>query len=603
MSSDQDARTPRESLTETQRHSALTSSPRNKAGTPIDLISGSLSSHNPTEKHSNESTELITKHTHTASDPSNKQNSTILVDLPTHHQSHSPHHLTTTPPAKTSSPVHQSLASATNSPPSPISSQPSPGADPRDWVDPLLLSPFTPSSQASSPTWGDPLRDWDGTLSESPEGWVDPLIADTLSSHSSSAPSSPGQRVLETRKRKRTASTSSRQKSRSGTPSVAQSNMAEDGHKGKNVPKTPKDASWIRGRLEVHGLLQNDRDAYKKYPQLAATVDKIISRKRHSEVDSKEFEDFQLTLETYKGQNEDTVLTALLPYIIKPDRTVQVSPARPAAGGSPGQQSTMQNQPVPLNQEEVWEVQSFLRSGLVTIVNREFARTFLAFREDGKVLDKEVVKALQKEAGMTNPKPDRIYAVVRTKYKFPPHFQLPADISVYLEIMKDVHHPFLIIEGKSDRGSPLEAANQACRGGAALVRTARLLRARLGEADVQGADLRTFVFSATLSPGLIELWVHWAEVPAPKEGEITVFHMTKLSSKALDDEHDFGQVRRMLHNILDWGCGARFDQLEPLYEAIMTCVQQEQQQQQAHSGAGGVEQKTEKSGKKAKTGP
>ncbi|KAL8974837.1 MAG: hypothetical protein Q9197_000916, partial [Variospora fuerteventurae] len=369
------------------------------------------------------------------------------------------------------------------------------------------------------------------------------------------------------------------------------------------VPSTPKDASWIRGRLEVHGLLQNDRDAYKQYPQLAAAVDEIISRKRHSEVDSKEFEDFQLTLETYKGQNEDTVLTALLPYIIKPDRTVQVSPARPAAGGSPGQQSTMQNQSVPLNQEEVWEVQSFLRSGLVTIVNREFARTFLAFRDDGKVLDKEVVKALQKEAGMTNPKPDRAYAIVRTKYKFPPHFQLPADISVYLEMMKDVNHPFFIIEGTSDRSSPLEAANQACRGGAALVRTARLLRARLGEADVLGADLRTFVFSATLSPGLIELWVHWAEVPAPKEGGITVFHMTKLSSKALDDGHDFGQVRRMLHNILDWGCGARFHQLEPLYKAIMACVQQEQQQQQAHSGAGGVEQKSEKSGKKAKTGP
>lgn len=364
------------------------------------------------------------------------------------------------------------------------------------------------------------------------------------------------------------------------------------------MPKIPKDASWIKARLEAHGLIQNDRDAYKKYPDFAASVDKIINRKRQSEVSPQEFEKFQFNLEIYKGQNEDTVLLALLPFIIKPNRTVQVAPARPPTGEVQGH-SIIQDQTVPLSEEEKWEVKDFVRDGLVTIVNREFSRTFLSFRDDGSTLDKEVLKALQKEDGMTNPKPDRVYAIIRTKYKFPPHFRIPAKISSYLEIVKDCHHPCLIFEGKSDSGSSLESANQANRGCAALVHTARLLLVLLGIPDVQGADHRTFVFSATMSPGLIEVWVHWAEVPAKETGGMVVFHMTKLASKALDDDQHFGQVRRMLHNILDWGCGPRFEELKTVYEAIVAY----EQQQQPESGANVAEEETEKGDKKQKTSP
>ncbi|KAL8752071.1 MAG: hypothetical protein Q9184_005859 [Pyrenodesmia sp. 2 TL-2023] len=628
MSSDQKhARISGNPLMEGRPYSAPNLTTQEQVNTPADLTPGSLNTLKPTKEHSSSCFEPITtNHTHTSRDPSTEQDPRI----PTHDQRHSPHHLTTTHPSKASSPVHQNPGAAKDSPPSTISAQLASCADPQDWVDPLSLSPLTPSSQASSPSWVDPLQDWDGTLSESPDGWVDPLIAHSLPSHPSSALSSSGQPSPDPqvdsspngnprKKRKRTSSTfstSSTDQPGSGTPSVVSSSMPGSGHKGKNVstqlshrrglisgheactlkvPKPPKDAPWIKARLEAHGLVQNDRDAYKRYPQFAASVGRIINQKRQSKVDIKEFENFQFALEAYKTQNEDTVLAALLPFIIKPDRTVQVSPAGPAVQGH----SYIQDQTAPLTKDEVWEVSSFLRDGLVTIVNREFARTFLAFRDDGSVLDKDVVKALQKEDGMTNPKPDRTYAIMRTKYKFPQHFRLPAKISLYLEIVKDVHHPFFIFEGKSNEGSPLDAANQACRAGAAVVRTARLLRAELGETDVQGADDRTFVFSATMSPGLIELWVHWAEVLPEEEGGMVVYHMTKLSSKALDDEQHFGQVRRMLHNILDWGCGARFDNLKPLYEAIVA----HEQRPPAESAAKVPEQSTEESDKRQKTGP
>ncbi|KAL8936681.1 MAG: hypothetical protein Q9216_004807 [Gyalolechia sp. 2 TL-2023] len=518
----------------------------------------------------------------------------------TQDRTHPEHHPTSNPLtheySKTSPSNNQNPTAPKDQLSSPVHHPSAPLTDPQGWVDPLLLSPLTRSSQASSPSWVDPLQDWDGTLPEDVNRWVDPLIDNPLSSHSKS-PSSSSQQPssdLEAdsprgdttiRKRKRTTSNHSTDNLYPETASSATSNMPEEAHKGKNVPqpkvpKIPKDETWVKGRLEAHGLIQNDRDAYKRYPDFAAEVEKIINRKRKSEVGIGEFEDFQFTLEKYQGQNEDSVLVALLPFIIKSDRTVQVS------------------EPGNTTEDTEWEIKSFLRSGLVTIVNREFARTFQSFRDDGSVLDKELIKALQKEDGMTNPKPDRTFAIMRDKYKFPQHFRIPAHIDVYLEVMNDVHLPFCILEGKSHRGSALDAANAACRGGATLVRTARLLRADLGEADVVGADHRTFVFSVTMSPGLIEVWVHWAEVPGREEDRETDFHMTKLCSRALDDEQQFGQVRRMLHNILDWGCGARFDGLKPLYEAI----QSYEQRQRGDSMTEGVEQTSGASSKKQKKG-
>ncbi|KAL8827233.1 MAG: hypothetical protein Q9170_007095 [Blastenia crenularia] len=439
----------------------------------------------------------------------------------------------------------------------------------------------TPSSPASLPSWIDPLEDWDGSMPEAPEGWLDPLINDPLSSDSSStsSPSPLGDTATKKRKQPHLASPAH--------------DMPGEGHKGKNVPKIPKDTTWVRGRLETYGLIQNDRNAYKRYPHLAAQVNKIIDRKRKSEVTPEEFDDFQFVLNTYDGFNEDTVLAALLPFIIKLDRTVQVAPVGSTTGGVQGP-STVQGPAGSLSEEDGWEVKAFIRAGLVTVVNREFARTFQAVRDDETVLDKDLIKAMAKEDGMTNPKPDRTYAVMRNMYKFLQNFRVPAHLNAYLEVMRDVHHPFFILEGNSHQGSSVDAANSACRGGASLVRTARLMRAELGEMDIQGADHRTFVFSATWSPLLIELWVHWAEVLPDQP---TVFHMTKVASRALSDEVQFGQARRILHNILDWGCGERFEGLVPLYEAIETF----QQKGPTPSKAQGGEQSTASPNKKQKT--
>lgn len=111
------------------------------------------------------------------------------------------------------------------------------------------------------------------------------------------------------------------------------------------------------------------------------------------------------------------------------------------------------------------------------------------------------------------------------------------------------------------------AANEANRDGSALVTACRLLRKLLSQPDVEGADLRNIVFSAIMDQSLLSIWVHWAEV---HKGAKTKFHMTRLKSFAIQEESQLGAARRMVHNILDWGCGARFEELKTnLYKDIV----------------------------------
>lgn len=326
-------------------------------------------------------------------------------------------------------------------------------------------------------------------------------------------------------------------------------------------------------------MIQDDKKAYQSYPQLVKKVDAILQAKRMSEVDEEEFSAAQETMTTYQDFNKDTILNQMIPYIIKDRRTVSLPPTSPPPSAGKESSST-EGQALNQADNDTHYVASFLSSGLLQISNREFSRSFLPFREDASQLDRDVVKALQKQDGMTNPRPDRTYAVSTSKYQFPTGFRIPPLIAAHLEIMRGCHHPFFFIEGKSFAGDLRDARNQACRGGTCLVRCARLLRETLDISNVtEGVDLQTFCFSATLSPNLIEIWVHWAEVVTVQPESVN-WHMTRLASKALGDWETFGHTRRMLHNILDWGTGARFRELGSIYQRIIAYEAEEKEKKE-----------------------
>ncbi|KAL8955653.1 MAG: hypothetical protein Q9193_006571 [Seirophora villosa] len=116
----------------------------------------------------------------------------------------------------------------------------------------------------------------------------------------------------------------------------------------------------------------------------------------------------------------------------------------------------------------------------------------------------------------------------------------------------------------------MNAENAAFRGGAGLTRAARLLRWILGmDTTTLGPDWDTFVFSATLDPKAIYIWINWAEVKGEDDGE-TIYHMSKDNQHFLDEQQQFGVIGRTLYNILDYGCGKRFEALEPLHKATVS---------------------------------
>ncbi|KAL8944304.1 MAG: hypothetical protein Q9211_000644 [Gyalolechia sp. 1 TL-2023] len=334
----------------------------------------------------------------------------------------------------------------------------------------------------------------------------------------------------------------------------------------------PASPAWVKERLEQHNMFQDLGEALTRFPRLRSAVDKIISRDRKSAASHKEFQNFKGKLQYYQNQNEDTLLAMALPAIIKDDRTIQVPSGL-------------------LSDEAVWESVGYFDSGIIVIVNREYQRGYVRFRNGAHHIDAELVAKMAKlkDQGVTNPKPDRVYGIRRDMFKFPAEFQMPEEIRDYLEILQDLHLPFLIIEGKAEGGSSAEARNQACRGGAALVHCYRLLRALLGFEDKVGADLQTFVFSATYTDGLLDIWVHWAEV-REQEDALPIYHMSLVSTKAIRDGDHFRQARMILHNILDWGSGERFVGLKPLYEAVVAYA--ESQRQQTEKKKSGNPQKT-----------
>ena len=61
----------------------------------------------------------------------------------------------------------------------------------------------------------------------------------------------------------------------------------------------------------------------------------------------------------------------------------------------------------------------------------------------------------------------------------------------------------------------------------------------------------------------MEFWVHWIE---HREGQQPIFQMNRLKAVALHDDSSARKLRKMIHNILDWGCGARFNGFKRIYE-------------------------------------
>ena len=333
-------------------------------------------------------------------------------------------------------------------------------------------------------------------------------------------------------------------------------------------------------------------------------VQEIINRKRESSINPDSAKKFREVNRYYEKANENTFLHNILAIIIKPGRTVKSRVRADALeldqeaqyqiqvqkdeedeedeeGHKAGaewhvgkvdtpsdtehtlEQVAEQEGEKSVQEHEEYTVESFWDDGLAVKIDCEFRKGFLPIKEK----DEELSRAMAKVDGMTNPKPDFTYGLRIDHYSIPNDVAVSAYIDFLLEVVPFLHHPFFIIEGKSDSGSKAEAENQACRGGAALINAARQLREKIGAqaTEAAGPDEQTYIYSATLSPGLMDIWVHWTEVRTMHR---PLFHMHHLESIALRSHGAPGKLRMIIHNILDWGCVDRSPQIHEFYSQI-----------------------------------
>ncbi|KAL9101389.1 MAG: hypothetical protein Q9163_003347 [Psora crenata] len=307
--------------------------------------------------------------------------------------------------------------------------------------------------------------------------------------------------------------------------------------------------SHIQQYLEQHGmytekgLLENPQ-----YADFKHLVLDVVDTERPSVMKQKSIDRLYGRLITAKDQNEATLLGKVLPCIIKTDTKVSIEdPQNPA--------------------QLIVTDEDFEDSGLDTVFDQEFQRNYMpnSYRDMG--FEEETAKALQKYEGVKNPKPDRVYGLTLQTHQRPLSSRVRPNTVNLMEVAPTIHHPFYIIEGKSANGSMTAAQYQACRGGATLVRATRELLEQTGQntdEDKAGPDQRTYIYSTTMDVHVMEFWVHFALVQfcsANSRKKLVTYHMEHLHSVAYRADGNPVILRRICHNILEWGVRKRHDAL------------------------------------------
>ena len=361
---------------------------------------------------------------------------------------------------------------------------------------------------------------------------------------------------------------------RSSNPSDPSTNLStEVSSRGLKPRKDPDNVKWL---LHTHGMRQDDF-ALERYSHFAEKLKKILYADRTSAMKASSVQRTTITQQTYNTQNEATLTTNLLPLILKPCRSVEMQPKQDPKPPFESSLPVVEGPSLKPNLNDKVD-RYFLDDGLLTFANKDFSRSLLPIKE------------MEKSPGLSTPRPDYIYGFHRGLFQLPFDTGPRCDISALLDVVHGMRFAFLIIEAKSDNGSLAEAVNQACRGGATLINTHRLLLAKTRPKDFvieEGPDQDTFVFSCTMGPTTLDIYAHWAEVQ--HDGNI-IYHMNHLAQHGLRSGGDaLLSLRRHLHNILDWGIEIRLEALMSSQAGLCEAWEREKQsidREKRHSRSG-----------------
>ena len=372
-----------------------------------------------------------------------------------------------------------------------------------------------------------------------------------------------------------------------------------------------RDADWVSNRLKEHGIVKDNTNVLLKYRNIQTLVDKILQSSQGMAMNPQSAQRIVARHAFLENANKATILTTLLPLIIRPDYM-----KRKESGTKLGQDHYMEAgeyRGTEINKDD-YVLEDWFEAGVATASNQEFSMLFLPSNV------KELVKTLRKDDKMTNPRPDRCIGIRQDKFARDESTTLDIDIEEVVRICPFMDHAYFLIEGKSDRGVIGEAENQARCGGSILVNANRFLHAVAGESDVLGADSKTVAFSATMTADLMTIYIHWAEIQEGAEvravaevgdgagvTEATgaqphtiIHHMTPIKTTCLYEPDQLPSLRKVLENILHWGVHDRFPELVKLRTKLYEVSRKRKLEQNVSAAASAI--RTTPPGEIAKAG-
>lgn len=325
----------------------------------------------------------------------------------------------------------------------------------------------------------------------------------------------------------------------------------------------------IRQVLANNRMKINDSDARERNPQLMKWASDVVQGERHSAMKPGSEKRAAKTREEFELSNEDTFLAEYLKIIVKAERMVNVSYIDLTNVEVQHSDASTPEIDAVLAKDLEWITQSFLDDHLRPNYNQVFLPSSIPALDTANSDPVTIQLLNQKENRVTKPKPDVVYGLGSSAFSSKEHL-VQQTLSTIVRISPNISHPFFILEAKGAEGSMQAAENQACRAGAALVRSHRQLYEYSGtilapvvptqaERSVNTSESSqqtparlpypAVAFSLCLIPQHASLWIHWAE----GEAEGTTYHMHRLHAYILTASDAAKQLRHDIHNILDWG--------------------------------------------------
>lgn len=273
--------------------------------------------------------------------------------------------------------------------------------------------------------------------------------------------------------------------------------------------------------------LINDSNAAAQHADFLAEIKAMLIGDRRSAMAPASVKKIQTAYDDYKDCNEPTFLAQSLPALLKDGRIPKTNDGA-------------------ILESRLWS------EDRVAIIQDQlfFARCSPTIEAKGK-LEEKLFSEIPK---VPNPKPDYCYGFfekLKQGWCSADQHSVIQRFAVFTMVCPNIVLPWLVFEGKSAGGSLAKALVQATRAGATLVEAFRSLDKEAGTSPKgNGPDRRSIAFSMTISPWYASLNVHWADV---ENGKVRNYHVHGLCRYLVEDSDQWKNMRRDIHNVLDWG--------------------------------------------------